>query len=144
MENRSIKNRMNEKIEEIEQFISELYKFIPPNITLEDYKNDLKTKAICERYSEKIIEAVEDLAFLIINYNNLKYPENEKEIFDVLVKHNIISEKLSKQLKDAKGMRNIIAHEYGKIDDEIVFEAATEQLEKDINEFVKDIEEKLG
>ena len=36
-------------------------------------------------------------------------------------------------------MRNIIAHEYGKIDDEIVFGAVTEQLGKDVREFIKDI-----
>jgi len=142
MVNQSIKGRINEKIEEIDKFLTELYEFIPLNITLEDYKRDLKTKAICERYFEKIIEAIEDLAFLIINYNKLRYPDYEKEVFDILSENKIISEGLSKKLKEAKGMRNILAHEYGKIDDELVFEAVTEQLEKDINEFI-DIIEKI-
>lgn len=136
MENMSIKNRIDEKIAEIENFISQLYKFIPRETNLENYVKDLKTKAICERYFEKIIEAVEDLAFLIINYKKLKYPEYEKEVFDILMNNKIIAENLCKRLKEAKGMRNIIAHEYGKIDDELVFEAITEQLEKDINGFI--------
>ncbi len=63
MENPSIKNRLNEKIIEIGKFVSQLYELIPQNMDLENYKKDLKTKAICERYSEKIIEAIEDLAF---------------------------------------------------------------------------------
>jgi len=143
MENLSIKNRIIEKLNEIREFISQLYEFIPSDINLESYKGDLKTKAICERYLEKIIEAVEDLAFLIINYKKLKYPESEKEVFDILKQANIISEDLCEKLKDCKGMRNIIAHEYGKIDDEIVFEAVTEQLEKDINDFISIIKKEV-
>ena len=56
---------------------------------------------------------------------------------------NIISEKLSTNLKDAKGMRNIIAHDYGKIDDELVFESLKEQLIPDTEEFIKSIRESL-
>ena len=143
MENQSIKNRLNEKIAEIENFVSQLYRFIPKERGLEGYLGDLKTKAVCERYFEKIIEATEDLAFLIINYKKFKYPEYEKEVFDILMNNKIIPEGLCKRLKEAKGMRNIIAHKYGKIDDELVFEAITEQLEKDINEFIDVIRKEI-
>ena len=40
-------------------------------------------------------------------------------------------------------MRNIIAHEYGKIDDELVFHSITEELEKDILDLIKEIEKLL-
>ena len=60
-----------------------------------------------------------------------------------MMNNKIIPESLCKKLKEAKGMRNIIAHEYGKIDDELVFEAITEQLEKDINEFISLIKEEI-
>ena len=40
-------------------------------------------------------------------------------------------------------MRNILAHEYGKIDDEIVFNAIKSELEKDANEFVSAIRSAL-
>ncbi len=143
MGKQSIKERINEKISEIEKFIEELFEFVPKEMELEEYKRDLKTKAICERYAEKIIEAIEDLAFLEINYKRLKYPEHEKEVFDILYENKIISEILAKKLKEAKGMRNIIAHQYGKIDDELVFEAVTEQLGKDAKEFIKAIWEKM-
>jgi len=36
-------------------------------------------------------------------------------------------------------MRNIIVHEYGKVDDELVFEAISEKLEQDVKEFIKAI-----
>ncbi|MCH7723429.1 MAG: aminotransferase class I/II-fold pyridoxal phosphate-dependent enzyme [Bacteroidetes bacterium] len=46
---------------------------------------------------------------------------------------------LEEKLKEAKGMRNIIAHEYGKIDDVLVFEAVTEELIPDVKEFLNSV-----
>ncbi|MFA7707577.1 MAG: DUF86 domain-containing protein [Candidatus Pacearchaeota archaeon] len=143
MEKQSIKKRINDKTLEIESFREQLSEIIPESIELEDYKKDFKTKAIFERYAEKIIEAIEDLAFLVVNYKGLRYPEFEKEIFDILYENKIISEILAKKLKGAKGMRNIIAHQYGSIDDEIVFVAITEQLGKDVSEFIDLIEKAI-
>lgn len=140
MGKQSTKNRIIEKISEIEEFITQLYNFIPEDINLEDYQNDFKIKAIGERYFEKIIEAVEDLAFLVINHKEFKYPEYEKEVFDILYENKLIREELAKRLKAAKGMRNIIAHQYGEIDDELVFKAISQELEKDVNEFIDLIE----
>ena len=56
--------RIEEKIEEIENFLSELESALPN--TFEEYKNDFKIKAIGERYFEKIIESVIDLVFFVI------------------------------------------------------------------------------
>ena len=36
-------------------------------------------------------------------------------------------------------MKNIISHQYGKIDDEIIFESITEELEKDVRYFIKKV-----
>lgn len=113
-------NRTKDKIKEIEEYLERLMEIVPKE--LEDYKKDHKTKAACERYFEKIVEAVIDLCFLIIKEKGLKMPEDDEGSFDILKQEDIISEKLNGKLKDAKGMRNIIAHEYGKVDDELVFE----------------------
>jgi uncharacterized protein YutE (UPF0331/DUF86 family) len=40
-------------------------------------------------------------------------------------------------------MRNILAHDYGVVDDEIVFESITGELEKDTTEFLKNIRRNL-
>ena len=126
--------RINDKIKEIEIYLSELLEIIPNSF--EEYK-EIKTKAACERYFEKIIEAVVDLAFLIIKEKRFKIPEDDKQAFDILSNEKIISQELAEKLKDAKGMRNLIAHEYGDIDDELVFESITTELEKDVGEFIK-------
>ncbi len=128
-------NRIQEKIGEIEQFLDELESSLPEDF--EEYKTDYKLRAIGERYFEKIIEAAVDLAFLVIKEKNLMRPEEDKEVFDILAKEKIISESLAEKLKEAKGMRNILAHEYGRIDNELVFHSLAEELIPDVQEFIK-------
>lgn len=129
--------RIKDKIAEIEKYLSELAEIIPRN--LEDYKQDFKTRAACERYAEIIIEAVIDLSILEIKDKKLEYPETDLQAFEILSKSKIISPKLSENLQDAKRMRNIIAHEYGRIDDDIVFHSIADELEKDVKELIKNI-----
>ena len=133
--------RIKDKISEIENYISELESLFPIDYKL--YKRDFKIRAICERYFERIIESVIDLAFLVIKEKDLKIPEDDKNVFDILENKKAISNTLTNKMKDAKGMRNIIAHEYGKIDDELVHYAITEELLKDVEECIKSIENYL-
>jgi uncharacterized protein YutE (UPF0331/DUF86 family) len=51
--------RINDKIEEIEKYLGELLEIIPSSLV--GYGQDFKAKAACERYAERIIEAVVDL-----------------------------------------------------------------------------------
>lgn len=129
--------RINDKIDEIIRYLDELDTIVPDD--LDEYRQNFKTRAACERYSEKIIEAVVDLAFLVIKERKYKIPEDDKQAFDILAKEDIISMILAENLKNAKGMRNIIAHEYGKINDEVVFHSVTEELGRDIREFIEAI-----
>ena len=139
--------RINEKIEEIRGYLDFLESHVPSS--LEEYKQSLETKAICERYCEKIIEALVDLAFLFFKEEiirkdkNIITPKEDTEIFKLLNRKNIISADLSEKLIEAKGMRNIIAHEYGKIDDSIVFKAVSEELEYNVEDFIRAIENTL-
>lgn len=129
--------RIDDKIHEIEESLSELDSFVPHSF--EDYEKDHKTKAACERYFEKIIESAVDLAFIIIKENRFKTPEEDKGAFDVLAEEEIISIELSEKLKNAKGMRNIITHQYGVVDDELVFHSITYELKRDVKEFVEEV-----
>jgi len=136
-----MKERINDKLNQIEQFLDELSQIVPQ--TIEEYKTDFKSKAACERFFEKIIEACVDLAFLIIRKKELRMPEDDESSFIILFHNNIISEELSKKLRAANGMRNIIVHEYGEIDDSKVFYSIKEELEKDVNDFIIDIRKNL-
>lgn len=123
-----------DKIELVEKFLEELEPNIPE--TLEGYEENFKAKAICERYFEKVVEALTDIAFLIIKDKNLKIPKEDGQAFLILAENNILDRELAKKLKDAKGMRNVLAHEYGSINDELVFNSIKEELINDAREFI--------
>jgi len=130
-------NRRDEKIKQIEEFMENLESTFP--IGYEEYINDFKIRAIWERYFEKIIEAVVDLALIVIRYYEFEKPEDEESSFYILRDNDIISDSLADRLRAAKGMRNIIAHEYGKVDDNLVYESVNNELFEDVNEFIEKI-----
>ncbi|MEK6934772.1 MAG: DUF86 domain-containing protein [Nanoarchaeota archaeon] len=134
---KEVKMRIEDKIKEIEDYLGQLLDILPKNF--QEYIVNYEKKAACERYFEKIVEALVDLAFIVIKEKKFKIPEDDIKAFFVLVDENIIEEKLAEGLREAKGMRNIIVHEYGKINDELVFYAIAEELEKDVVEFLEKI-----
>jgi uncharacterized protein YutE (UPF0331/DUF86 family) len=127
-------SRIKDKVKEIKVYLEEFSEIIPESFN--EYIKSNLLKAGCERYAEKIIEAMTDLAFLIIKEKKLKLPEDDVHAFRILYENKIINERLYCNLKNAKGMRNILAHQYGRIDDEVVFESF-EELIKDVKEFIK-------
>lgn len=133
--------RIKDKVEEIDNYIEEFQTFIPESFN--EYKNNFKIKAACERYFEKIVEALIDLAHLTIKLKRFTPAEEDVKSFDILSEKDLISRELCERLKDAKGMRNILAHEYGKVDDELVYESITTEIIKDAEDFIKSIMEKL-
>ena len=134
-------NRIKDKIKEIETFLDQLKSIVPDS--LEIYKADLKEKLACERLVQKIIEALLDLAFLTIKTKKLELPEDDLDAFALLEGSNILDKNISQKLKDAKGMRNIIIHQYGRIDDELIFNAANEELAEDAEAMITQIQEAL-
>lgn len=133
--------RISDKIKEIEEFLEQLKQMLPD--TLQAFKANMEKKAACERYAEKIIEAITDLAFLAIKAKKLRIPTDDADAFEILAENKIISKSLAKKIQNAKGMRNIIAHQYGKIDDEIVFNSVTKELDSDTAEFMLKIKQSM-
>jgi len=130
-------NRRGDKIVEIEGYMDRLKSIIPENFN--KYLDNFVIKAACERYFEKIVEAVIDLAFLIIKENEFRSPNSDRDALNILSEKNVISSTLSDKFGDAKSMRNIIVHEYGYIDDRKVFDAMKDELFNDVEEFLEAI-----
>jgi uncharacterized protein YutE (UPF0331/DUF86 family) len=70
-----LRQRIKDKVEELENYLTELESFEVPEI--EKFREDKKLKAACERYFEKIVENIISLAFLVIRLKNLSSPESE-------------------------------------------------------------------
>ena len=132
-------SKIKDKIDGIHIFLEELSKIVPSEFN--DYKSNNLIKAACERYFEKIVEGVTDIAFMTIVKRKFRVPEDDIDAFRILLEGNVINEELYKKLKQAKGMRNILAHQYGTTNHKIVFEAISEELEKDAREFIEKVKD---
>lgn len=127
------KNRIKELLEELSGMLSDLDLICP------DYYDaycDIKTKAACERYFEKIIESCISVSYLL-----LKHKKRSEHIFISLSELSILSHELAIRLSDAKGMRNFIVHQYALIDDELVYETIKDRLFEDVTDFIQSIDE---
>ena len=68
-------SKINEKINQIQKYLDELLETVPN--TLEGYESNKIVRAACERYFEKVIEAVTDMAFIVITQKKFRIPEDD-------------------------------------------------------------------
>ncbi len=66
-------------------------------------------------------------------------PEDDESSLDLLIDHEVISSILGKKLKEARRMRNIVAHKYGNINHGLVYQAIKENISRDSKELIKSI-----
>ena len=50
------------------------------------------------------------------------------DLFQKLLHAGVLAPPLAETLRRMKGLRNLLVHEYGRVDDEIVFETVRERL----------------
>ena len=127
-------SRIQDKVKEVEKYLLELEKVLPE--TFELYLINLEKRLACERAFEKIIQAINDLAILIIKEKRFEFPNEDIKAFDILSEKNLIPDNLCNNLKKAMGMRNFLAHQYGDINDELVFKAIQKNIFDDVNKFL--------
>lgn len=75
-----------------------------------------------ERYLQLAIEVLIDVGRLLCSEYKLPRPDNAHEVFEVLKDHKIITVSLYKRLLGIAGFRNILVHDYMKINREMVYE----------------------
>lgn len=86
------------------------------------------------------IECVIDLGNHIISDMNYRKPESSRDIFLVLYENKVINDKLKNNLCNMVSFRNILVHDYLKLDRGIVYDIVMDRL-GDIKSFVKVIKD---
>jgi len=125
----------------VENKISSIKKYLK---ILENYKNysqkeiidDINLRGAVERYLYLACQSAIDLAESVISYKDLRKPATTKEAFSILEEEKIINKNLSENLMNMVGFRNIVAHDYEKINYDILYDVLKNKLE-DIEEFAK-------
>ena len=126
------------KISSVEKYLETLGEY--KEYSREELEKDIKIKGSVERYLYLVVQSTIDLAEAVISYRNLRKPITYKESFSILESAKIIDGELSSELVKMVGFRNIIAHDYEKVDYDIVYDVLKNKL-KDIEKFIKKIKE---
>lgn len=122
------------RLEKIDEYIKFLERI--KNYTKERYIEDPLIYGSCERFLQLAIECVIDLGNHIISDMNYRKPESSRDIFLVLYENKIINDKLKNNLCNMVSFRNILVHDYLKLDRGIVYDIVMNNL-GDIKSFVK-------
>jgi uncharacterized protein YutE (UPF0331/DUF86 family) len=74
------------------------------------------------------VEATIDACAMLVTGLRLGLPGEESDLFEKLARRDVISGAMTETLRRMKGMRNLLVHDYGRIDDELVFETVRDRL----------------
>ena len=83
-----------------------------------------------------------DIAAHIISDQGLGVPGSTNEMFYLLEENGYLDNEITEKMVKAVGLRNLIVHEYSKIDLDQIFEVAQKDI-TDLNEYLKSIFKKL-
>lgn len=129
------KERILAKIAELDSYLNELNQIKPKSF---NKYQDIKTKRSCERLLQLMIECVIDICKLVVFGLKLGFPSEEFDLFNKMLDKKILSKKIVSILKKMRGFRNILVHEYAKVDDRLVFDSIKKRL-SDFEKFKKEI-----
>jgi uncharacterized protein YutE (UPF0331/DUF86 family) len=102
--------------------LSDLYQQILEfrSITARRYAADWKTQRIVERTLQMMVEICLDIANHIISDKGFRRPVGYADHFAVLHENEILNAKLTKRMMKIAKFRNLIVHNYDKIEAEII------------------------
>jgi uncharacterized protein YutE (UPF0331/DUF86 family) len=119
------------KIAEMETYLRQIKEF--STIPLATYKKNWKTQRVVERTLQIMIELCIDTANHLISDKGMRLPTGYADTFMVLMENRVITKNLFRTMEKMAKFRNIIVHQYEKIDPVIVVSI----LRKNLNDFEK-------
>ena len=125
------------RLRRLEDCVSELRRIRPA--TLEAYAHDRGLRDRCERNLQVAIQCALDAGNHIIAEEILTSPEDQADILRILASEGILPQELAERILPMAGFRNILVHEYLRLDHIKVFETLTRGLD-DLEEFARHIQ----
>lgn len=119
------RDRILAKLDELDGYLRELRSVVPASFP--EYLTVEKRRS-SERLLQVAIEAVVDICALLVTGLRLGLPADEDDLFEKLTGRGVISPPMADLLRRMKRMRNILVHEYGRVDDELIFETVRQRL----------------
>jgi uncharacterized protein YutE (UPF0331/DUF86 family) len=132
------RQKILEKIQRLDEYLSYLEELRKETPGEKEFVKDFHFHGLAERYLQLSCQTVVDTMNLLIIEWELPKPESGQEIVSFLRERSLISEELFSRLSGIVGFRNILVHEYGRIDHKKVYQYLMNRLD-DLRLFKKEI-----
>jgi len=103
-----------ERLERLREYIKILKAILKYDV--ERFKADVFIHAAAERYLQLSIECLLDMGNHIISDRGYRKPDTYAEVFEILADEKVISKKLLRDLEGMAAFRNLLVHDYLRID----------------------------
>jgi uncharacterized protein YutE (UPF0331/DUF86 family) len=114
------------KLRQINEYTNDLKEI--RGLSHEEYVDDMITQRAVERTLMNLIQACIDLAQHIRATDGLTPGGTAKREFEALGRADIISANLQEKMEESAGFRNVLAHRYGSVDHDIVYDVLHNDL----------------
>lgn len=130
------KNLILIKIDKIKEYLE----YLQPakNYSLTEFRSNPQIFGSSERFLHLAIECAIDIGNHVISDLHLRKPGSNREVFEILHENKFINDELRDSLCKMAQFRNILVHDYLKIDREIVFTILQRNL-SDLEKFIVEV-----
>lgn len=118
---------LHQKIDSLRNCIERIESKKP--FSAEDLRVNFDLQDIISINLERAVQTCVDIAAHLLAEKNGPSPTTMADSFIYLAQEKVISENISKSLVKSVGLRNLLVHEYSKIDWDIVASVANEHLD---------------
>jgi uncharacterized protein YutE (UPF0331/DUF86 family) len=112
-------------------------------ITLEEYKSNKVLRGYVERTLQVCVQICLDIGAHLTAECGFRHPEDNKDIFVVLAEEGIVPQEFLPALLNMAGFRNLIVHDYARIDNVAVFGILRHHL-GDFDRYARLVDDWLG
>lgn len=119
------------------------FKQLTNSLTLDDYINNIIIKRAIERQMQLIVECATDINNMVLKKKGKGPSLDYYNSFIDLAENNVVDMEFAVKIAPSTGLRNILVHEYQKIDDEIVYNSIN-NIKKYYLEYIDALSKYLG
>lgn len=132
------RQKIFEKLQLLDEYISHLKQLKKETTSKKKFLEDFHFYGLAERYLQLSCQTVIDTLQMLIIEMEMPKPESGEEIVSFLREKSVLSRELSSRLSGVVGFRNILVHEYGRIDRKRIYQYLMDRLD-DFEIFKKEI-----
>lgn len=123
------RQKILEKLENFNEYLNYLDQLRKEIKNEKSFTSDFHLFGNTERYLQLCIQIIIDTCQLIIIDLDLPRPDDNYEAVSILYEKKVFSSGLASEITNMIGLRNILVHEYGKIDRKRIYKVLKENLD---------------